>query len=97
METTNLAPLATALVFSTLNESMVEYLFGNVEQLHPYLPLISLGFAVLLAFSYQINLFAIVLGVHSAVPSVDYLLSGFVISRGSNFVNDFAQKALGSK
>ena len=93
----NLAPLGTVLVFASLNESIIEYLFGSIAEIRPYLPLISLGFGILLSFSYQINLFQMLLGLQSGNPLVDYLLSGFVISRGSNFVNDFAQKALGSK
>lgn len=94
---TDLTPLATVLVFATLNESIIEYLLGSLPQVRPYLPLVALAFGVLLAFSYQLNLFSQLLGIKSNIVEVDYLLSGFIISRGSNFVNDFAQKVLGSK
>lgn len=93
----NLSPMAVIFAFSTLNESMIEYLFGSVKQLRPYLPLIALATASLLTFTYQINIFALLLGVESSNPFLDFLLSGFVISRGSNFINDIAQKVLGSK
>ncbi len=93
----NLSPIATVLIFTTLNESIIEYLFGNVQPLRPYLPLVSLVVGILLAFAYQINFFALILGMQSNVSGIDILLSGFVISRGSNFLNDFVQKFLGSK
>lgn len=83
--------------FSTLNESIIEYLFGSVERLRPYLPLLALATAILLTFTYQINIFTSLLNLQSNSPFLDYLLSAFIISRGSNFVNDFVRRVLGSK
>ena len=97
MEQFNLSPLAVVLAFATLNESLIEYLLGSVKQLRPYLPLVALATATFLTFTYQINVFSVLLGVESNNPFLDFLLSGFIISRGSNFVNDIAQKFLGSK
>lgn len=97
MEPSNFSPLALVFAFSTLNESIIEYIFGNVKELRPYLPLIALGSAILLAFAYQINILSMLLGVESGSPLLDFILSGFMISRGSNFVNDFVQKVLKSK
>lgn len=97
MEQFNLSPLVVIIAFATLNESMIEYLFGSVKQLRPYLPLIALGTGVFLTFTYQINIFSVLLGIESNSPFLDFLLSGFIISRGSNFINDIAQKVLGSK
>lgn len=92
-----MSPLAVVFAFSTLNESIIEYLFGSVEGLRPYLPLLALLSATLLTFIYQINIFTSLLGVESRMPFLDYLLSAFIISRGSNFVNDFVRRVLGSK
>lgn len=97
MDQVHLSPLAIVFAFSTLNESIIEYLFGSVPQLRPYLPLIALATAVFLTFTYQINILSIILGVQSNSPFLDFLLSGFMISRGSNFINDFAQRFLRSK
>lgn len=91
------SPLAVVLTFSALNESIIEYLLGNVAQIKPYLPLISLFFAILLTFAYQVNIFALIFGTMSNSPFLDFLLTGFIISRVSNFINDLAQKLLGSK
>lgn len=89
--------VAALFAFATLNESLMEYLFGNVERLHSYLPLIGLAGAILLTFTYQINLFSVLLELESNSPFLDFLLSAFIIARVSNFINDFAQKLLGSK
>lgn len=97
MNTFNPAAFWVVFAFSTLNESIIEYLLGNIANLKPYLPLIALAFAILLAFAYQVNLFALLLGVQSSSPFLDFLFSAFIISRMSNFINDFAQKILGSK
>ena len=93
----NLTPLAVIFAFTTLNESIIEYLFGSVKELHPYLPLLALSSGIFLAFLYQVNIFSAVLGIQSGSPFLDFLLSGFIISRGSNFVNDFVRRVLGSK
>lgn len=90
------SPLAVVFAFSTLNESIIEYLFGSVEQLRPYLPLLALATAILLTFTYQINIFASLLGIESNSPVLDFLLSGFIISRGSNYMNDLVQRVLKS-
>lgn len=97
MENINLSPLTVVLVLSTLNESIIEYFLGNIKALRVYLPLLSLAIAILLTFTYQVNIFALVLGIQSSSPFLDFLLTSFVISRVSNFINDLAQKLLGSK
>lgn len=97
MEGLNFSPVAVVFAFSTLNESIIEYLFGSVQSVRPYLPLLALLSATLLTFIYQINIFTSLLGLQSGIPFLDYLLSGFIISRGSNFVNDFVRRVLGSK
>lgn len=93
----NLTPLVQVFFFAALNEALIEYLFGSVVLLRPYLPLLSLAIAILLTFTYQVNIFSLLLGIQSGSPFFDFLLSAFIISRGSNFVNDFVQKFLGSK
>lgn len=97
MDNLKFSPLAVIFAFTTLNEAIIEYLFGSVKALRPYLPLLALSSATILAFIYKVNIFSSLLGLNSNSPFLDYILSGFIISRGSNFVNDFVQKVLGSK
>ncbi len=84
-------------IFVTLNEAIIEYFIGNIKQLRPYVPLLSLAAAILLTFGYQISLFQIFLGTDIVNPFFDFLLSAFIIARLSNYLNDFIQKFLGSK
>lgn len=89
--------MVAVLAFGVLNEALMEYLFGNVQKLHSYLPLLGLAVSILLTFTYQINLLSVFLGIESTSPFLDFLLSAFIIARVSNFINDLAQKFLGSK
>lgn len=93
----NFMSLGVVFIFAALNESLIEYFFGSMENLRPYLPTIALVSGIILAFLYEIDIFSIFLGIYIDHPIINHLLSGFIISRGSNFVNDFARKALGSK
>lgn len=84
------------LILASLNEAIIEYLFGNLASLKPYLNLIGLTLSILLTFLFQISIFSFV-GLQTNSPALDFLFTGIIISRISNFINDFSQKVLGSK
>ncbi|OGE65077.1 hypothetical protein A3I48_02380 [Candidatus Daviesbacteria bacterium RIFCSPLOWO2_02_FULL_36_7] len=84
-------------IFVTLNEAIIEYLLGNIKELRSYIPLLSLAAAILLTFGYKVSLFNIFLNTEVLSPFWDFLLSALIIARLSNFLNDAAQKFLGSK
>lgn len=84
-------------IFTTLNEAIIEYLLGNIKELKPYIPLLSLAIAILLTFGYRVSLFNIFLNTDIISPFWDFLLSALIIARLSNFLNDAVQKFLGSK
>lgn len=75
------------LFLATFTEGLVEYLFGKDGATQPYLKYIALAIGVVLAIAYNVDLLAMV-GLHSVVPLVSYIVSGIVIGRGSNYVND---------
>lgn len=85
------------LIFTVLNEALIEYFVGSVQPLRPYIPLLSLVPAILLTFGFGISLFHIFLGTEISSPFWEFLLSAFIIARLSNFLNDAVQKFLGSK
>lgn len=87
----------TIFIFVTLNEAIIEYLIGNISQLKPYLPLLSLSVAILLTFGFGVSLFNVFLGTDIRSPFWEFLLSAFIIARLSNYLNDAVQKFLGSK
>ena len=85
------------LIFTVLNEAIIEYLIGSVQVLRSYIPLLSLATAILLTFVYQLSLFQVFLGNSLVNPFFEFLFSAFIIARLSNYLNDFVQKYLGSK
>lgn len=85
------------LIFTVLNEAVIEYLVGNIQALKPYIPLLSLTVAILLTFAFQVSLFNVLLGTEIQSPFWEFLLSAFIIARLSNYLNDLVQKFLGSK
>ncbi|MBI3109903.1 hypothetical protein HYZ06_02570 [Candidatus Daviesbacteria bacterium] len=84
-------------IFVVLNEALIEYLCGSVKSLKLYLPLLSLAIAIFLSFTYRVSVFAPFLGYQSGNPFFEFLFTGFIIARLSNYLNDFVQKFLGGK
>lgn len=84
-------------ILVVLNEALIEYLVGSIDNLRPYIPLLSLAIAILLTFAFQVSLFNILLSTEIVSPFWEFLLSAFIIARLSNFLNDLVQKFLGSK
>ena len=73
---------------ATLIEGLITYLFGKEkEKKRPYLRYISLAFGVVLALVYEASIPALI-GVTSAVPFVDSIVTGLIIGRGANYLND---------
>ena len=97
MEQNTTLAFLVVFIFTTLNESIIEYFAGSVENLKPYIPLLSLATAILLTFSFKVSLFFIFLGIPIQNPFWEFLLSAFIIARLSNYLNDLVQKFLGSK
>jgi hypothetical protein len=74
------------LALATLVEGFVEYAFGKIVQLQPFLIYISLLLGVGVSIAYHVDILA-ELGLHGA-PIVGYIISGVIIGRGSNYAND---------
>lgn len=51
---------------------------------------------ILLAVGFQLDMFRAFLGLESTIPYIGSIVTGFVLGRGANFVNDFADKFLRS-
>lgn len=77
------------LFLATLLEGLIAYVFGESDgQKRQYIKHIALAFGIIMAVSYKIDIPAMV-GLISPYPFVSAVLSGLVIGRGSNYVNDF--------
>lgn len=79
--------IAGAVLLATVIEGLVEYLFGEVDAVKPYLKYVALAFGIVAAFAYNLDLLAY-LGMSAAFPFVGNVISGLIIGRGSNYVND---------
>lgn len=105
-----LLPIAGILILATLTEAAVEYFIRPIVRREPkpiipnsdhvdfpglFLRYSAAGIGIALAVLYQADILALV-GLVSPVPFVGYIVTGLVIGRGSNFVNDFAGRWLSS-
>lgn len=81
----------TGIVFlSTLIEGLLTYLFGEKDENatpRKYLRYVSLALGIVLAFAYDVRI-PQMLGIVATNPFIDYFISGIIIGRGSNYVND---------
>jgi hydrogenase/urease accessory protein HupE len=75
------------LFLATFVEGLVEYLFGKVEKMKPVLSYIALFLGVALAVAYKVDIPAM-LGLASDFGIVNFIVSGLIIGRGSNYAND---------
>jgi hypothetical protein len=76
--------LAVYLLFGFLTESLVEYIFS--EWVGKWTKYISLVMGVVLASVYQLDLIQALTGLH--VPIAGWVLTGFILGRGANYIND---------
>lgn len=80
--------VAGLLFLATFVEGMIDYFAGeNPTQSRPYLRYVSLAVGIALAVAYRVNI-PEMLGITSSVVYVDWVVSGVIIGRGSNYLND---------
>lgn len=76
------------LLLSTLIEGTLTYIFGeNAETPRPWLRYVSLALGVVAAIAYQIDIPAMA-GLVAVNAYVGYVVSGLIIGRGANYIND---------
>lgn len=76
------------LLLSTLIEGTLTYLFGEKRDApRPYIRYISLALGIAAAIAYRIDIPAMT-GLVAINAYVGYILSGIIIGRGANYIND---------
>ena len=76
------------MFLATFIEGLVEYTVGSAEGEHkPWLRYVSLALGVAAAVAYQIDIPGMI-GLASAFPIANWIVSGIVIGRGANYAND---------
>lgn len=69
-------------------EGLIEYLFAKEDGgKQPALRYVALLVGVALATAYKVDILAMV-GLTTTIPIIGYIVSGIIIGRGSNYVND---------
>jgi len=86
--------IALSFALAWLTEAAVEYLIGyladvfeKLKPIKPFLPYVALAVAEGLVFYYQIDLLTVIPDVN--ITPIGIALTGFIVSRGAGFVNDF--------
>lgn len=81
--------LLAVFVFAMLVESFTEYFFSGIAALKPYLHWVALVLGVAVCLLYRIDIFKMLLDLQSPVLYVGEVITGVIISRGANYLNDF--------
>jgi hypothetical protein len=93
--------IVAALLLAFLAEGTTEYLFAtpltrvlpNADTRSAVVRYIALAVGVGLAFGYGLDVFRVLVpGLTPVQPWVGVLLTGVLIGRGSNYLNDFATR-----
>lgn len=79
--------VAGLFFLATLVEGLIQYVAGEKERPRPYLRYVSLALGVVLAVAYKLDIPAIA-GISADYAVVNYVVSGIIIGRGSNYLND---------
>lgn len=78
------------LLLATLIEGLITYVFGESSDStvsRPWLRYVSLALGIGACVAYKIDIPGMV-GLVSAWPIVGYVVSGLIVGRGANYVND---------
>lgn len=81
-------------ILATLVEGFTEYAFGKFEKIKPYLLYISLVLGVGAAIAYKVDILSM-FNLHTNAY-VAYVISGLIIGRGSNYLNDIISALRGT-
>lgn len=79
--------LVAILFLASFVEGFVEYCFGKSEVMKPYLMYVALAFGVVLCVAYKVDIPSM-LGLVASHGWVNWVVSGLIVGRGSNYVND---------
>lgn len=75
------------LFLATLIEGLIHYVAGEGDVGRPYLKYVALVIGIAVAVVYKIDIPAMV-GLATAWPIANYIVSGIIIGRGSNYTSD---------
>jgi len=87
--------LTGIFLLAVFTEATVEYfvasLFDKGGAMAPYrrfIPYIAAVLGIALCVAYKVDILAMVVGLTPIHPAVGWVVSGLIVSRGANFLND---------
>jgi hypothetical protein len=85
------------ILLAIVVEGTLTYIFGESSDnpSRPWIRYVSLIFGVVVAIAYRVDIPALA-GLASPYPFVGAIVSGLIIGRGSNYVNDILTKIRGN-
>jgi hypothetical protein len=81
-------------IFAILVEALISMTVGDLTTPKWVKKVASIVLGVGVCIVYKVGLIAL-LGVEGGIPMVDFILTGVIISRGSNFLNDILTRIKG--
>lgn len=78
------------LIAAVFVEGLVEYTLKNFAT-GKWVKFVALALGIIFAIVYKLDLL-MMLGLEAISPYVGYVVTGLIIGRGSNYVNDFMSK-----
>lgn len=86
---------AALFILAIFVEGTIEYFVPEAKK-GEWVKYLAAAVGIALAFAYKLDLIA-ALGATSAVPFVGYVVTGIIVGRGSNYLNDFISRVRGEK
>ena len=86
-----LETLTIAFTLAILVEGLIEYFVAKKDTSQPWLKYVAAGVGVFVCVVYKVDILAS-LGAVTAIPHVGSVLTGLIVGRGSNYLNDFISK-----
>lgn len=83
--------ISAIFLLAVLVEGLIEYFVSDPNKSQPWLRYVSALFGIAVSLAYKVDLLAS-LDVMSAYPFVGEILTGLIIGRGSNYLNEFVGK-----
>jgi len=80
--------ISALLFLTTLIEGFTEYVFGFSEKMKPFLKYIALALGVGATLVYKVDILSQFAGLTTTIPYAGSIISGLIIGRGSNYLND---------
>ena len=77
-------------VLAMVAEALIEYFAAPLfnEEYKKYVKYVALVLGVALCVAYQIDILAELVGLEALHPAIGWVVSGLIIGRGSNWLND---------